>query len=58
MVLCVFAVDIYDTYDEFAAFRIDRRYYRGGSNNDVKKALGLPKRADGNGGTADEIRKQ
>jgi hypothetical protein len=32
-------VNLYDSYEEFAAFSIDRRYYRGGSNRDLKRLL-------------------
>jgi hypothetical protein len=34
-------VNLYDSYEEFAAFSIDRRYYRGGSNRDLKRLLGV-----------------
>jgi hypothetical protein len=42
-------VDLFDTYHESAAFRIDRRYYRGGSNEDLRSALGATTTPDHNG---------
>jgi len=48
-------VDLYDTYHEFAAFRIDRRYFRGGSNDALKRLLGLPKTGGRNGDAASEV---
>ncbi len=47
------SVHIYDTYHEFAAFSIGRRYYRGGSNEDLKRLLGALKTEGHDGHDAD-----
>jgi hypothetical protein len=47
-------VDLYDSHHDFAAFSIDRRYFRGGSNDDLKRLLRVPRPQDRNGNSVND----
>ena len=51
------AVDLYETSEELAAFSIDGRDYRGGSDRDLVRLLRQRQSGGRNGRTDDESRK-
>jgi hypothetical protein len=50
------SVHLYDTQHDFAAFSIDKQYYRAGSMGDVKRLLRLPTTGTHNGDGTNDIR--